>query len=87
LNYRFKQLPIYGALDVYANEKARLRKEGNIVDDLDLLIGATAIENNMILVNNNEKHPLFNRYSMYNKNFAPALFCNTSAGIRNRNDI
>jgi tRNA(fMet)-specific endonuclease VapC len=44
---RFKQLPIYGALDVYAMEKARLKKEGNIVDDLDLLIGATAIENNM----------------------------------------
>lgn len=53
---RFKQLPIYGALDVYAKEKARLKKEGNIVDDLDLLIGATAIENNMILVTNNEKH-------------------------------
>ncbi len=52
----FKQLPIYGALDVYAKEKARLIKEGNIVDDLDLLIGATAIENNMILVTNNEKH-------------------------------
>lgn len=53
---RFKQLPIYGALDVYAKEKARLKKEGNIVDDLDLLIGATAIEYNMILVTNNEKH-------------------------------
>jgi tRNA(fMet)-specific endonuclease VapC len=53
---KFKQLPIYGALDIYAKEKARLKKEGNIVDDLDLLIGATAIENNMILVTNNEKH-------------------------------
>ena len=53
---RFKQLPIYGALDVYAKEKARLKKAGSIVDDLDLLIGATAIENNMVLVTNNEKH-------------------------------
>jgi len=53
---RFKHLPIYGALDVYAKEKARLKKTGNIVDDLDLLIGATAIENNMVLVTNNEKH-------------------------------
>ncbi|MEX2568775.1 MAG: type II toxin-antitoxin system VapC family toxin [Cyclobacteriaceae bacterium] len=53
---KFKQLPIYGALDVYAKEKARLKKEGNIVDDMDLLIGATAIENNMTLVTNNEKH-------------------------------
>lgn len=53
---KFKQLPIYGALDIYAKEKARLKKEGNIVDDLDLLIGATAIKNNMVLVTNNEKH-------------------------------
>ena len=53
---RFKILPIFGALDVYAREKARLKKEGNIVDDLDLLIGATAVENNMVLVTNNEKH-------------------------------
>jgi tRNA(fMet)-specific endonuclease VapC len=53
---KFKQLPIYGALDIYAKEKARLKKEGNIVDDLDLFIGATAIKNNMILVTNNEKH-------------------------------
>ena len=53
---KFNQLPIYAALDVYAKEKARLRKEGNIVDDLDLLIGATAIQNNMVLVTNNEKH-------------------------------
>ncbi|WP_163382068.1 type II toxin-antitoxin system VapC family toxin [Cyclobacterium sp. SYSU L10401] len=52
----FKQLPIYGALDIYAKEKARLKNKGNIVDDLDLFIGATAIENNMVLVTNNEKH-------------------------------
>lgn len=53
---QFKKLPIYSALDIYAQEKARLRKEGNIVDDLDLLIGATAIANDLILVTNNEKH-------------------------------
>jgi tRNA(fMet)-specific endonuclease VapC len=40
---KFKLLPIYGALDIYAKEKARLKKAGNIVDDLYLLIGATAI--------------------------------------------
>lgn len=57
---KFKQLPIYGALDVYAKEKARLIKAGNTVDDLDLLIGATAIENRMVLVTNNEKH--FDRF-------------------------
>jgi len=53
---KLKKLPIFGALDVYAKEKARLKKGGNIVDDFDLLIGATAIFNNMILVTNNEKH-------------------------------
>lgn len=53
---KFKQIPIYKSLDVFAEEKARLRKEGNIVDDFDLLIGATAVANNMVLVTNNENH-------------------------------
>ena len=52
-------IPIYNSLDFFAEEKARLRKDGNIVDDFDLLIGATAVSNNMVLVTNNEKH--FNR--------------------------
>ncbi|WPP52364.1 type II toxin-antitoxin system VapC family toxin [Catalinimonas niigatensis] len=56
LTAMFKKLPIYSALDIYAQEKARLRQAGNIVDDLDLLIGATAIANDMVLVTNNEKH-------------------------------
>ncbi len=53
---KFKLIPIYKSLDVFAEEKARLRSEGNIVDDFDLLIGSTAVANNMILVTNNEKH-------------------------------
>jgi len=36
-----------------------LRKSGNIVDDIDLLIAGIAIDNNMILITNNESH--FNR--------------------------
>ena len=56
---KFKQIPIFNSLDIFAVEKARLRNEGNIVDDFDLLIGSTAITNEMILVTNNEKH--FNR--------------------------
>lgn len=51
-----KIVPIYNSLDLYAEEKARLRKEGNIVDDFDLLIGVTAVVNDMILVTNNTKH-------------------------------
>ena len=53
---KFKQIPIFSSLDIFASEKARLRKEGNIVDDFDLLIGSTAIYNEMTLVTNNEKH-------------------------------
>lgn len=33
-----------------------LRKSGNIVDDIDLLIAGVAIENDMTLVTNNENH-------------------------------
>jgi len=35
---------------------ASLRKTGSMVDDIDLLIAGIAIENDMILVTNNEKH-------------------------------
>jgi len=49
-------LPIFNSLDLYAKEKARLRKTGNIIDDFDLLIGCSAIKNGLILVTNNENH-------------------------------
>ena len=51
-----KIIPIFDALDIYASEKARLRKSGQPVDDFDLLIGASAVANELILVTNNEKH-------------------------------
>lgn len=46
-------LPIFLALDIYATEKARLKTKGKMVDDFDLLIGATAIHNNLTLVTKN----------------------------------
>jgi tRNA(fMet)-specific endonuclease VapC len=49
-------IPIFPCLDVYAKEKARLRKTGQPLDDFDLLIGATAISNELILVTNNVDH-------------------------------
>lgn len=49
----FVIVPIYSALDVYATEKARLKLIGRLVDDFDLLIGATAIANNFTLVTRN----------------------------------
>jgi tRNA(fMet)-specific endonuclease VapC len=49
-------LPIIGCVDIYAKEKVRLRKSGTPVhDDFDLLIGATAIKNGLILVTDNVK--------------------------------
>lgn len=50
---KFTILPIFTALDIYAREKARLRKKGKILDDFDLLIGATAIAHNLILATRN----------------------------------
>ncbi len=49
----FSIIPIYNSLDIYAKEKARLRKNGKPLDDFDLLIGATAISNNFTLVTRN----------------------------------
>ncbi len=50
---KFTILPIYTALDIYAKEKARLKKKGKMLDDFDLLIGATAISNNLIIATRN----------------------------------
>ena len=44
-------LPISNAIDLYASEKARLRLAGTLADDdFDLLIGCTAIVNDLIMV-------------------------------------
>lgn len=52
-------LPIFPALDMYASEKARLQKSGKIIDDFDLLIGATVVSFDLVMVTNNTNH--FNR--------------------------
>lgn len=50
-------IPISKAIDLYASEKARLRLAGMPAnDDFDLLIGCTAIVNNMVMVTENLKH-------------------------------
>ena len=50
-------IPIYGIADKYAEEKVRLRKNGTPMhDEFDLMIGITAIENNLTLVTDNIKH-------------------------------
>jgi predicted nucleic acid-binding protein len=48
-------LPIFNAISVFGKEKARIRSKGDMISDFDLLIGATAISNNMIMVTRNVK--------------------------------
>lgn len=50
---KFTIIPIFNSLDISAKEKARLRKKGTPLDDFNLLIGSTAISNNLILVTRN----------------------------------
>lgn len=54
-------LPIFPALDIYASEKARLQKLGKIIDEFDLLIGATAVSFDLIMGTNNTNH--FRRFN------------------------
>lgn len=49
-------VPVGLALSEYAFQKARLRKKGILIDDLDLFIGSTAVATDCILVTENVKH-------------------------------
>ena len=51
-----KIVPVFHSLDLYAKEKARLRKAGTPLDDFDLLIGVTSITHNLTVVTNNTNH-------------------------------
>jgi len=52
---QIKILPIFNAINIYAKEKARLRKKGTIISDFDILIGSTSIANGLIMVTENLK--------------------------------
>lgn len=43
-------------MDTFGELKANLEKSGNIIDDMDLLIGSTALVHNLTLVTNNINH-------------------------------
>lgn len=49
-------LPVFPALDLYAKEKARLRKAGTPVDDFEPMVGATAVSHGLTMVTNNTDH-------------------------------
>jgi tRNA(fMet)-specific endonuclease VapC len=46
-------IPIYSAIYKYGKEKARLGALGSNISDFDLLIGCTAVENELIMVTEN----------------------------------
>jgi tRNA(fMet)-specific endonuclease VapC len=52
----FKILHIYECPPLYADIKAGLRERGELIDDFDLLIGASAVKSKLILVTENIKH-------------------------------
>lgn len=52
---QIKVIPIFNAIHLYAQEKVRLRKNGNMISDFDMLIGCTAIANDLIMVTENLK--------------------------------
>ncbi len=43
-------------VETFGEVKSYLVKNGMVIDDMDLLIAATALTQNLILVTNNEKH-------------------------------
>ncbi len=52
----FTVLPIRYALESFGDNKTLLRQKGMALDDFDLLIGSTAVANNLIMVTENTKH-------------------------------
>lgn len=61
LTSQFRQIPISAVVPRYAREKNLLRQAGQLVDDFDILIAATALEYKLVMVTNNTRH--FNRFS------------------------
>src|SRR5262245_36728217 len=43
-------------MEIFAELKVNLHQRGTPIDDLDLLIGATALSHGLVLVTNNVKH-------------------------------
>lgn len=53
---KFEIVPIWNTLETFAREKSKLRREGKLIDDFDLLIASAAIKRGCILVTDNTKH-------------------------------
>lgn len=51
-----RPVPISDAIELYAQEKARFRSEGLVIEDFDLLIGCSAVSAGAVLVSENSSH-------------------------------
>ena len=51
-----KVIPFSSVIKRYAKEKVATKSQGTPVADFDLLIGCSALENNLIMVTDNVKH-------------------------------
>ena len=49
-------LPIAPALEIFADQKATLRRSGRPIDDFDILIGSTAVAHGLTFVTRNIRH-------------------------------
>ena len=56
LSFGIRILPINPCFELYAKEKARLKREGTHIGEFDLIIGCTAINSQMIMTTRNTKH-------------------------------
>ena len=41
---------------IFARQRGHLRAAGNLITDMDILIGATALRHNLTLLSNNRRH-------------------------------
>ena len=55
----YECIPLQGVAEIFCEEKKRLKESGQSIEDFDLMIAATALANNLIVVTDNTSH--FNR--------------------------
>ena len=56
LSFGNRIIPINPCFELYAKEKARLRRQGTPIGEFDLIIGCTAVTDQMIMTTRNLKH-------------------------------
>ena len=56
LKDNFQILPVEPYVDTYGEIRAQLIKTGQPIDDFDIIVGATARKDNLILVTHNRRH-------------------------------